>query len=120
MSNPSTPQKSEHFVIAADQLTEDMGGGLLRTILAYEPSLMLVRAEFEEGSIGYVHDHPHAQMAYVESGAFDFTIGDETRGLSAGDCAYVPSGVAHGAVCIEKGVLLALFRPAREDFLEGK
>ena len=43
----------------------------------------------------------------------------ETAILKAGDCAYVPPGVEHGAVCKEAGVLLDIFSPAREDFLEG-
>ena len=120
MSNTSKQSTSDRFVTVGEQEKEDMGGGLIRTILGYESSLMMVRAEFEKDAIGYVHDHPHAQLAYVESGAFDFTIGDETRRLSKGDCAYIPSGVAHGAVCVEKGVLLDVFSPAREDFLEGE
>jgi quercetin dioxygenase-like cupin family protein len=55
----------------------------------------------------------------VESGVFDFTIGEETRTLKTGDCAYVPPNVEHGAVCKETGVLLDIFSPVREDFLEG-
>lgn len=120
MDKSNTKLNTEHFVLADELVTEDMGEGIKRTIMGYEPSLMLVNVEFEEGSVGYVHEHEHVQLAYVKSGAFDFTIGEETRRLSAGDCAYIPSGVSHGAVCIEKGVLLDIFSPAREDFLEGK
>jgi quercetin dioxygenase-like cupin family protein len=57
-------------------------------------------------------------VAYVESGVFEFTIGDETQTLKAGDCAYVPPDAEHGAVCKEEGVLLDIFSPVREDFLE--
>ena len=80
-------------------------------------NLMLARAIFEQGSIGYTHSHPHAQLAYVESGVFEFTITDETTTLKKGDCAYVPPGAEHGAVCLESGVLLDIFSPLREDFL---
>jgi quercetin dioxygenase-like cupin family protein len=55
----------------------------------------------------------------VESGVFDFTVGEETRTLKTGDCAYVPPNMEHGAVCKESGVLLDIFSPTREDFLEG-
>ncbi len=112
--------ESELFVFADAAEKETVDGGIVRQIMGYNDALMLARAEFEKGSVGYVHDHPHSQLAYVESGVFDFTIGDETRRLSRGDCAYVPSGMAHGAVCVEKGVLLDIFSPVREDFLEGK
>lgn len=112
--------ESDLFVFADEAEKETVDGGIVRQIMGYNDALMLVRAEFDEGSIGYVHDHPHAQLAYVESGAFDFTVGDETRRLNQGDCAYIPSGVSHGAVCVEKGVLLDMFSPCREDFLGGE
>ena len=90
----------------------------MRQILGFNDSLMLVKACFKEGSIGYTHSHPHSQLAYVESGVFEFTIGKETRTLKTGDCAYIPPDVEHGAVCVEAGVLLDFFSPLREDFLE--
>lgn len=110
--------ESKQFVLAAEAKDEDMGGGIVRRIMGYNDSLMLVRVSFDEGAEGYTHSHPHSQVAYVESGAFQFTIGDETCLLKTGDCAYVPPGADHGAVCVEPGVLLDIFSPAREDFLE--
>ncbi|MCW8926226.1 MAG: cupin domain-containing protein [Xanthomonadales bacterium] len=109
--------QSKQFLFGEEETVEDVGGGIKRQILGYEDSLMLARASFDEGSVGYTHAHPHAQLAYVESGAFEFTIGDETMTLKQGDCAYIPSGVEHGAVCREAGVLLDIFSPMREDFL---
>lgn len=110
--------ESERFVLSGQVEKEDVGGGIVRQIMGYNDSLMLCRVNFELGSIGYTHAHPHAQLAYVESGAFEFTIGDETTLLKKGDCAYVPPGIEHGAVCREGGVLLDIFSPVREDFLE--
>lgn len=109
--------QSEPFLFGDEETVEDVGGGIERQILGYEDSLMLARASFREGAVGYTHSHPHAQLAYVESGMFEFTIGEETAMLKKGDCAYVPSGVEHGAVCRESGVLLDIFSPLREDFL---
>ena len=111
--------ESERFTLADQVEKEDVGGGVIRQIMGFNDSLMLARASFEEGSIGYIHAHPHSQLAYVESGVFEFTIGEESRTLKAGDCAYMPPDVEHGAVCIEAGVLLDFFSPLREDFLEG-
>lgn len=112
------PTCSGNFVFANEAKEEVVDKGLSRKILGYEASLMLVKARFEEGAEGYVHQHPHAQLAYVESGQFDFTIGDETRRLGPGDCAYIPPNVDHGAICREAGVLLDIFSPLREDFLK--
>lgn len=110
--------KSDLFLLDKDVEEEVAGEGVTRKILGYDDTIMMVKAIFEEGSIGYVHAHPHAQVTYVESGAFDFTIGSETRRVVAGDSTYIPPGIDHGAVCLEAGVLLDVFSPVREDFLK--
>jgi quercetin dioxygenase-like cupin family protein len=111
--------ESDRFVLGDAVEKEDVGGGVVRKIMGYNDSLMLVRVYFAENAVGYTHAHPHSQVAYVESGVFEFTIGDETKTLRAGDCAYVPPHAEHGAICKEAGVLLDIFSPVREDFLEG-
>lgn len=117
MSKTSKIRQSQLFVSGEKVETETVGEGVFRKILGYDNSILMAHVRFEEGSIGYTHAHPHAQVAYVESGAFDFTVGEETRRLEAGDCAYMPPGIEHGAVCVEAGVLIDVFSPAREDFL---
>ena len=111
--------ESDLFVLGDAVETEDVSDGVVRKIMGYNDSLMVVRVSFDENAIGYTHAHPHSQVAYVESGVFEFSIGDETKTLKAGDCAYVPPDVEHGAVCKESGVLIDIFSPVREDFLEG-
>ena len=111
--------ESDRFVFGERAEKEDAGGGVLRQIMGYNDALMMAKAIFQEGAIGYTHSHPHAQLAYVESGVFEFTIGSESATLKQGDCAYVPPNVEHGAVCKEAGVLLDIFSPVREDFLKG-
>jgi quercetin dioxygenase-like cupin family protein len=110
--------ESDLFVFADKAEKEDVDGGVVRQIMGYNDSLMMAKAHFGTGSIGYTHSHPHAQLAYVESGVFEFTVGSETATLKAGDCAYVPPDVEHGAICKEEGVLLDIFSPLREDFLK--
>ncbi|QUL38148.1 cupin domain-containing protein [Erythrobacter sp. JK5] len=96
---------------------EDLGEGISRQILGYGPDLMIVKVWFEEGAIGQVHDHRHSQSSYVESGRFEVLIDGEKRVLEAGDSFYVAPHLDHGAVCLQPGVLIDTFSPAREDFL---
>lgn len=110
-----TPSKA--FVRAEAIEKEDLGGGITRQILGYGPDLMVVRVWFDKSAVGEVHAHPHSQSTYVESGRFEVFIDGETRELSAGDGFYVAPHLDHGAVCIESGVLIDTFSPAREDFL---
>lgn len=96
---------------------EDLGGGIKRKIMAHDEQMMIVKVAFEKGGVGAMHSHPHTQASYVESGVFELTIGDEVKSLSKGDVYFVPSGIEHGAVCLEEGVLIDVFTPRREDFL---
>ena len=51
------------------------------------------------------------------SGKFEFTVGDKTQIVTAGDTLYKRDGVVHGCKCLEAGVLLDIFTPMRQDFV---
>ena len=96
---------------------QDMGGGVRRKILVFEPQMLMMRNRFEAGGVGAPHSHPHVQSSYIEIGVFDVTIDGVTRRLGRGDAYLVPSGLIHGAVCIEAGDVIEVFTPVRADFL---
>lgn len=96
----------------------DLGGGVTRRILSHDQQLMAVEVAFETGAEGAVHTHPHTQCSYVLSGRFSYSVEGEAVELGVGDSIVVPGGLPHGTVCLEKGVLLDVFTPMREDFLK--
>lgn len=93
------------------------GPGVTRQVLAETPELMTVAFRFAAGAAGPRHSHPHVQSTYVLSGRFRFTLGEEEREVGPGDAFVVPSGLAHGCLCLEPGVLIDGFAPRRDDFL---
>lgn len=111
-------QTSPSFVADDQAPWQELGVGVRRKVLAHGPDLMLVRVAFEAGSVGATHQHPHAQISYVESGEFAYTIGTEMQILRVGDSCYVPGDTDHGVVCQVAGVLVDAFTPRRDDFLE--
>lgn len=115
----ASDSKSESFVLQKLSKLENVDKGIKRQLLGYNEKLMAVRVWFEVGAVGQLHKHPHSQVAYVESGQFDVTVGEETKRLVAGDSFFVAPETMHGAVCIEAGVLIDMFSPMREDFLSG-
>lgn len=110
--------QSELFQIETETQWEDLGNGIQRKIYGYDDQIMLVKAKFDVGAVGQLHEHYHAQVTYVESGVFEMTIGDEKRIIRKGDGYYVPPHAVHGCVCVEPGVLIDVFAPHREDFLK--
>lgn len=105
------------FVRGADIQWQHMADGVRRQVLGYGTDLMVVRVEFEAGSIGALHRHPHRQATYVMSGRFDVTMGDEKTVLVAGDCFYAATDVEHGVRALEAGTLIDVFTPIRTEFL---
>ncbi len=104
------------FVKSFPEVTTDPG--VRRQVLSDSPDLMVVAFRFlEEGTEGKLHNHPHVQSTYVESGRFRFTIDGETFDVSPGDSFVIPSNALHGCVCLEPGTLVDTFTPRRDDFL---
>ncbi len=111
---------SGSFVRGRDVPWETVGEGLRRQVLGYGPDLMMVRVEFEPGAVGALHHHPHRQVTYVAAGSFEASVGGHTQLLGPGDCFFVAADLVHGVVALERGTLIDVFTPAREDFVPPK
>jgi hypothetical protein len=105
------------FVESSEIELEVVGEGVSRKILSYDKNMMMVRVEFEKGSIGALHQHRHIQMTLIDRGSFEVQIDGVKKILNEGDVFYVHSNLIHGVVCLEKGVLIDMFNPMREDFV---
>lgn len=110
-------QVSDLFIKADPDNAEPVAEGIKRQLLGFGESIMGAKVWFKKGAIGEVHSHFHAQMAYVVSGRFMVEVDGRKEELSEGDSFYVPPHAMHGAVCLEDGILIDVFSPAREDFL---
>ena len=64
---------------------QQAGEGVVRRVLSYSDEAMCVENTFETGAIGALHSHPHTQVTYIVSGKFEFTVGEETYIVQAGD-----------------------------------
>lgn len=105
------------FVHNKDVEFQDLGKGIKRKVLAHCDKIMGVEVYFEKDAVGEMHSHPHVQLTYVLDGEFEFTIGDETKIVKAGDTLQKDPNIIHGCVCLKKGILFDVFTPQRDDFL---
>lgn len=93
--------------------------GFRQTVLARGGKMMLTEGEFVKGGVGHPHSHPHEQIAYVSRGSFRFRVGEEEMEIHEGDSLFVPANVEHECEALEDGsVIIDIFSPQREDFLE--
>ncbi|MBU2884919.1 cupin domain-containing protein [Gilvimarinus agarilyticus] len=110
---------SEKFILTDKMEWEELGGGVSRKFLGFDNQIMMVQVKFEKGAEGTPHAHFHTQSTYCASGKFEFTIDGEKQIVKGGDGVYIEPNLLHGAICLEAGILIDVFSPVREDFLEG-
>ena len=97
---------------------QEVAPGVVRKVLAYCDEMMSVGNFFETNAVGAVHSHPHTQITYVAEGVFEFTIGDVTKTVRKGDTLLKQDSIEHGCVCLEKGILIDIFNPMRDEFVK--
>ena len=111
--------ESDQYILADKMEWETVAPGMKRKFLGFNDEIMMVKVHFDKGGIGAKHTHRHSQTTYVVSGCFEVEINGEKKLLKEGDGFYIPPNVEHGAVCLDEGVLIDVFSPIREDFMNG-
>jgi quercetin dioxygenase-like cupin family protein len=112
--------KSNSFIESRKNSWEDLGNGVKRQIMGYDKNIMMVKVAIEKGTVGQRHAHKHAQTTYIVSGRFEVEIDYKKEILTGGDGFYAPPNVKHNLICLETGLLIDVFSPFREDFLNTK
>ncbi len=110
----------QYFFKNEDIEFEHLDDLIKRKIVARGGDMMIVEMTFKKGGIGKLHDHFHEQVSYCISGKIEFTVNGETTIIGPGDSVYMPPDSVHGAKVLEDAVLLDIFTPQREDFLQPK
>jgi len=92
--------------------------GIERQMVVGE-NLMICRFRFAPLLVTPEHTHPHEQMSLVVSGRVRFFVEGAERIALPGDVLHFPPNCLHGATMLEdEVVLIDIFTPLREDFLE--
>ena len=80
--------------------------------------MMLSVVDLAADSVVEEHSHPHEQVGMVLQGKVIFTIGGESRTLSAGDVFRIPGNVRHKVVVLDEPArAIDIFTPVREEYL---
>jgi len=112
--------ESNKFIVVSGMEWEPVIDKLKRKMMGYNNEIMMVQVHFNKGGIGANHQHSHSQTTYVVSGKFEVNIDGDKKILGTGDGFFVPPNADHGVTCLEEGILIDVFSPIREDFIEGE
>ena len=94
----------------------DMAPGVRRRIVGDGVQMMQVEIHIAKGASVPRHRHVHEQVTHIVSGVLDFTLGDTTTTMQAGDTLVIPSNNWHSVQAVEDVVAIDTFSPPREDF----
>jgi len=89
----------------------------LMTLVHGEKTLM-GQFTLARGAAIPAHSHPHEQTGFMVSGKLRFVVDGETMDVAAGDAWCLPGGAEHSAEALEDSVVIEIFSPVREDYLQ--
>jgi quercetin dioxygenase-like cupin family protein len=112
-------EENATFLRSREQPQVEMRPGVHRRLLGTTGRVMLTEFFLERDAVVPEHTHPHEQVGYVIDGRMALTIAGETREMVDGDSYAIDAGVAHSAHAVTDVILVEVFAPPREDFLEG-
>lgn len=74
---------------------------------------------FQLGAGGKIppHIHPHEQCGYLVSGKVVMERGNGPETFYPGASWSIPGGVEHGVEVVEESLVVEVFSPVREDYL---
>jgi quercetin dioxygenase-like cupin family protein len=109
-----TPQAWNWAAIPGEQLRD----GIVRQMIHGE-RMMVCRLTIAAGIVTPAHSHAHEQITIVEKGRVRYLLGSEETIFEPGDVILLPGDCWHGATMLDEEVVLVdIFSPVREDFLE--
>ena len=92
--------------------------GIERKTLVHGDKTLMTKFLLRKGSIVPRHAHPHEQIGYLVKGCMHFLIGTEKLEAQAGDSWCIPGGVEHKVDIMEDSIVVEVFSPVREDYLD--
>ncbi len=102
----------------SDEDKIEMIEGVKRKTLVYGDETLLCKFFLKKDKALPLHSHPYEQTGYLVSGELVFSIDGTRYSLNAGDSWCIKKNIEHGAMVIEDSVLIEVFSPAREDYID--
>jgi quercetin dioxygenase-like cupin family protein len=82
-------------------------------------AMTIARLSLDKGAVVPAHRHINEQVATVEKGALKFDLDGQEIILGAGQSLAIPPNVPHGVVALEDTIVVDVFTPRRQDWIDG-
>jgi quercetin dioxygenase-like cupin family protein len=93
--------------------------GVQMKVLVHGDKMLMAESKLTASSVFPEHDHPHEQTGYVVSGRIRLNVKDKPPFETGPGGAWSITGdTPHSAEVLEDAVVVEVFHPIREDFLD--
>ncbi len=105
-----------YFYDPSERQSKELAPGILaRTFWGKE--MLVAVVDLAADAVLPLHSHAHEQAGIVLEGELEFTVGEQTRILMAGDVYVIPGDVEHQAKTGSGGAkVIDIFSPVREEY----
>src|SRR5215831_10469054 len=79
----------------------------------------LARFRLNRGGVVPMHAHHNEQVSCVLSGSLKFVIEGREIVVGVGEVLQIPGGVPHEVHVLEDALVMDVFSPVRQDWIEG-
>jgi len=101
----------------SDMPVEQITGAIARRYLTGD-RVTVARFELTQGGVVPRHQHENEQVSCVLSGALHFKFDGRDVVARAGEVVQIPGGVPHEVAVLEDTIVLDVFSPVRQDWLD--
>jgi quercetin dioxygenase-like cupin family protein len=100
--------------VAAEQITDHIS----RRYITGD-GVTIARFDLKKGGVVPRHAHPNEQISCMQSGTLEFRFDDRAVVVGPGEMMQIPGGVPHEVVVVEDAVVIDVFNPIRQDWIDG-
>jgi unsaturated pyranuronate lyase len=101
-----------------DLRSEALTGSIGRRYVTAD-RVTVARFELKQGGVVPRHAHDNEQVSCVLSGSLLFTFDDREVTVGAGEVMQIPGGIPHEVTVLADTVVIDVFSPVRQDWIDG-
>jgi quercetin dioxygenase-like cupin family protein len=101
-----------------DVPSEQINDAIARRFITGD-SVTVGRFELKQGGVVPSHAHANEQISIVLSGVLLFRIDGRETVVKAGEVMQIPGHVAHEVEVLEDTLVVDVFSPVRQDWIDG-
>jgi quercetin dioxygenase-like cupin family protein len=79
----------------------------------------VARFELAGGGVVPAHAHENEQVSFVVSGALKFVVDGQSTVVRGGELLQIPANVRHEVEVLEDSLVVDVFSPIRQDWIDG-